>query len=300
MSLLTTVNTLRYITDHPLNKNRKAAALLAFLKWQAGIRLVSGPVVYQWIGTARFVVGKGDVGITQNVYCGLHDFSEMGYALHVLRPDDLFVDIGANVGSYTVLASAVKGARNYCFEPVPSIFARLLDNIAINKLAANVTAFNMGLSSEDGQLRFTTDLESGNHVIATDEESLPSIMVPVRTLDSVLSGESPSMLKIDVEGFEGAILNGAKATLGKQSLHSVILELNTSSSTRYGSAEEEVIRLLKEYEFSLYEYEPFSRQLRPLNGKSQTGPNTLFLRNEAHIRERLAQSPRISVGWAEF
>jgi FkbM family methyltransferase len=269
LSLLTTVNTLRYITDHPLNKNRKAAALLAFLKWQAGIRLVSGPVVYQWIGTARFVVGKGDVGITQNVYCGLHDFSEMGYALHVLRPDDLFVDIGANVGSYTVLASAVKGARNYCFEPVPSIFARLLDNIAINKLAANVTAFNMGLSSEDGQLRFTTDLESGNHVIATDEESLPSIMVPVRTLDSVLSGESPSMLKM-------------------------------SSSTRYGSAEEEVIRLLKEYEFSLYEYEPFSRQLRPLNGKSQTGPNTLFLRNEAHIRERLAQSPRISVGWAEF
>ena len=43
-------------------------------------------------------------GVTGNVYCGLHDFAEMSFMLHLLRAGDLFADIGANVGSYTVLA----------------------------------------------------------------------------------------------------------------------------------------------------------------------------------------------------
>src|SRR5579863_564889 len=98
------IPTLISIANHPLNRRRKTKALLNFLKWQLGTRLVSGSVIIEWVCGTRFIARRGDVGITQNVYCGLHDFSEMAYVLHVLRSSDLFVDIGANLGSYTILA----------------------------------------------------------------------------------------------------------------------------------------------------------------------------------------------------
>jgi FkbM family methyltransferase len=223
----------------------------------------------------------------------------MAFVLHVLTAHDVFVDIGANLGSYTILACAAKGARGFCFEPVPATYGRLLDNIAINNLSSTVVALNIGLSDAEGELNFTADRSSGNHVIAKDEASANPVRVPVRTLDSILLEESPSLLKIDVEGFETPILDGAKATLGKSSLHSVIMELN-GSGNRYGFDEDNILRKMEGYGFSPYAYEPFSRQLRPLEGKSKTGPNTLFLRNESHIRERIAQASRIRIGSTEF
>jgi hypothetical protein len=66
----------------------------------------------------------------------------MAYVLHTLTPDDFFVDVGANVGSYTVLACAVRGAKGYCFEPVPTTYRRLLDNLRLNDLTSRVVSLN--------------------------------------------------------------------------------------------------------------------------------------------------------------
>jgi predicted RNA methylase len=73
-------------------------------------------------------------GATGNIYAGLHDFHEMALLLHFLRPCDVFVDIGANVGAYSVLASGVVGAKTFAFEPVPQTFACLRDNVRMNDL----------------------------------------------------------------------------------------------------------------------------------------------------------------------
>ena len=64
--------------------------------------------------------------MTGNIYCGLAKFADMAFVLHVLRAGDLFVDIGANAGAYTLLASSVTGAKTTCFEPAPATYARLL------------------------------------------------------------------------------------------------------------------------------------------------------------------------------
>src|SRR6188768_213885 len=99
--------TLRFIADHPLNRQHKSAALLRFLKWQIGIRLLPGRVVYDWINGTSFIVQRGETGLTGNLYCGLHEFSDMAFVLHAVGAGDLFVDVGANVGSYTLLACSV-------------------------------------------------------------------------------------------------------------------------------------------------------------------------------------------------
>ena len=68
----------------------------------------------------------GETGLTGNLYAGLHEFADMAFVMHALRPTDLFVDIGANAGSYTILACAVAKARGCAFEPLPSTYRRLV------------------------------------------------------------------------------------------------------------------------------------------------------------------------------
>src|ERR1700681_3691909 len=129
MSML---NVVKFLVSHPLNKYAKLSAIARIVKWQIGARLVPGDVVFEWINGSRFLVRKGETGLTGNIYAGLHEFPDMGYLLHVLREDDLFVDVGANVGSYTILACSVRRARGFAFEPVPTTYKRLFENIRLN------------------------------------------------------------------------------------------------------------------------------------------------------------------------
>jgi FkbM family methyltransferase len=265
------------------------------LKWQVGSRLVPGRVLHDWVEGSKMIVGPGETGLTGNIYCGLHEFEDMAYLLHVVGSEDLFVDIGANVGSYTILACAVKGARGYCFEPVPPTFERLMDNIRINDLSGRVEARNVGISDREGELVFTAGENCTNHVVSDDEAPSDVVRVEALPLDAILEGEFPSILKIDVEGFETPVLEGARATLRRESLHSVIMELNGSGS-RYGFDEDRILETMRGHGFSAYTYEPFSRKLRRLPEKNAESGNTLFIRDEKAIRERIERSPRVSVG----
>ena len=293
------VATLKFVMEHPLNRGRRARALMRYVRWQVRSRLVPGPVVYRWVSGSKIIVRAGETGLTGNIYCGLHEFADMAYLLHVTRADDLFVDIGANAGSYTVLACAVRGARGYCCEPVPATFQRLLDNVAINNISGRVEALNVGLSDRVDEVSFTAGLDCANHVLAKDEHASEVARVTVLPLDAVLRDEAPTILKIDVEGFETRVLSGAVETLGKPSLHSVIMELN-GSGRRYGFSDADLIITMKRYGFSTYSYEPFSRELRSLDGRQTSSGNTLFVRDVSKVRDRVRMSPAVSAGGVWF
>ena len=289
------INTLRFIMEHPLNRKNKSAALARFFKWQVGSRLVPGPVAVQWIGNARMLVRPGDKGFTQNLYCGLCDVAEMTYVLHVMSDKDLFVDIGANLGAYSVLACAVKQARGFCFEPVPSTFARLTENLFLNRLESKVTPYNLGLADSDGELVFTAGEDCEDHVLRPGDKNGYSLTVPVRTLDSMLAGESPSLIKMDVEGFETSVLKGASKVLGNPSLHSVLMELN-GLGLRYGFDEEWIVNHMRDFGFSVFEYDPFARSLSPVDRKRSDNSNCIFIRGAERIAEVLKNAPKIQIG----
>ncbi len=99
--------TLRYILVHPLSKRNRTKAFLKYLCWQIGYRLNPYPIIYPFVEKSKLIIAKGMTGATGNIYVGLHDFEKMGFLLHLLRPEDLFADVGANIGSYTILASGV-------------------------------------------------------------------------------------------------------------------------------------------------------------------------------------------------
>jgi len=183
------ITTLKYIANHPLNRKRKIKAILNFFKWQIGCRLIPGEVIFNWINGSKIIARLGESSATGNIYCGLYTFSEMAYVLNVLMPEDLFIDIGSNIGCFTILACAVKGARGYCFEPIPSTYNRLINNLHLNNLTDRVKAFNIGLSDKEGMLSFTTDNNTTNRVVKDGKTDSDTVMVKVMTLDKILFEE---------------------------------------------------------------------------------------------------------------
>ncbi len=264
MSLL---NLAKFVATHPLTKNHKLETLLRFAQWQIGSRLAPGAVVYEWVKGAKFIVRTGDTGFTMNIYTGLQDFSDMAFVLHVLRDCDFFIDVGANVGSYTILACAAIGARGYAFEPVPGTCQRLRENILLNHLENRVQCLNIGIGREQGSMHFTSSLGATNHALAMGERPDNAVSVAVSTLDAVLRDETPAIVKIDVEGFETPVLEGALATLKKRTLHSVIIELN-GSGRRYGFDESTILGIMFDHGFKAYSYDPMDRVLIDLHGKN--------------------------------
>lgn len=296
MSLLTTI---KFILDHPLNREHKFRSILRFAKWQIGSRLVPGAIVYEWVNQSKFLVETGETGLTGNIYTGLHEFADMGFLLHYLRPEDLFVDVGANVGSYTILACAAIGAKGIAFEPVPSTYEKLVQNLHINYLGDRVESVNSGVGAGQGTIAFTSDSDTTNHVVASGERYENTVTVNVTALDAALTGQFPSLIKIDVEGYETPVLEGARQTLRNTSLNAVILELNGSGS-RYGFDERKILELMLNCGFRTYSYNPISRTLIDLDGKNITSGNTLFIRDRFFVEGRLKNAPKVEISGRFF
>lgn len=292
---------IKKLVGHPLNQRQKIQTLSKFISWNIGMKLVSEPIVHEWIGGAKFIARKNEFCLAWNVHCGLLEFNDMSFLLHALSSDDLFVDVGANGGSYTLLASKVKGAKTICFEPVPDTHERLLANIRLNGIGDHVTPLNIGLSDAEGELSFTAnpELTGKNHVLTDSEPSEHTVRVRVKTMDSALENKSPAMLKIDVEGFEAPVLHGAQKILSCPSLLSVIIELNESGA-RYGVKDDDIVRTLQDHGFSTYAYEPIHRKLEELNGKNRSAGNTIFIRDLEAVKSRIARAPKFEINGIEI
>jgi FkbM family methyltransferase len=280
--------TLRAIVRHPLNRGRELDALIRFARWQIGSRLVPGPVVLEVTPGGRLLVAPGMRGATGSVYCGLLEFEDMSFVLHVTRPGDCFVDVGANVGVYTVLAASA-GAHCIAFEPTPETFRLLLENVALNGAQDRVQAHAVAVGRSTGVVTFATGTDTVDHVVRREEAAATSLRVPVTTLDATVIDGSPTILKIDVEGFETEVVHGANDVLSRPTLVALIVEVNETSRL-YGSSERAFDAHMRDLGFRSYAYEPFSRRLTELESVNRNANNTIYVRDLGLVRERLASA----------
>lgn len=291
MRLLTILG---FFRKHPLTKEEVLKAMKRFIKWQLHTKLFPFPVIFPFVGNTRLIIQKGLKAATGNLYCGLMEFEEMSFVLHFLNENDLFIDIGANVGTYTVLASGYCRAQTIAIEPIPVTFRHLTDNIAINHISSLVSAFNIGLGSNRSKLKFTSMWDTYNNVITDDNlvKEKYFIEVEVRTLDDLLQDKQPLLLKIDVEGFEYDIIKGATQTLAKSSLKAIIIELN-GSGKRYGHTDQEIHEAIAAQGFSKYTYSPFERKLDSVGEKAVS--NVIYIRDMNFVTDRLNQAPVVTI-----
>lgn len=284
---------LGFIIQHPISGKSKIRSIARFFWWQFRCLVTNEMYVHQFTLNSKLIIEKGMTGATGNLYCGLHEYKEMLFVLHFLRPEDLFVDVGANIGSFTVLASAEIGTKTYCFEPVPNTFKQLERNIALNKIQDKVSLFNIGLASSTGELYFSNNKNSTmNQVELSGSENNEFQLISVNTLNNLLTEALPILLKIDVEGFEFEVLKGASAILENSVLNAIIIELN-GSGEKYGTKDQMIDELLKSYGFSSYVYNPFDRLLSP--AKLNEFENLIYIRNENYVKMRLVTAPTFKI-----
>jgi FkbM family methyltransferase len=228
-------------------------------------------------------------GATGNLYCGLHEFNDMGFLLHFLREEDLFVDIGANIGSYTVLASAHVGSKSITIEPVPSTYSNLLNNININNIKERVTTLNFAIGSKNSTIDFTIDMDTVNHVATKEDSNI--ISVKLVKLDDLLDNkELPTLLKIDVEGYETDVILGADNLLKSKTVKAIIIELN-GSGLRYGYDESLIHEKLLNYGYDAYSYNPIKRDL--IKQTDYGNHNTIYINDYIFVKNRLDSAQEI-------
>jgi FkbM family methyltransferase len=276
------IRTLNFITDHPLTRDRPLAALGRFMRWQITSRLRE-EILVNWLEGARLAARNGMTGATGNIYCGLHEFTDMAFVLHVLQPGDLFVDAGANIGSYTILAAKVCGAEVLAVEPDPGTMTFLRRNLAVNGIEARVETAQCALGARRGTVRFTVGQDTTN-CVTTDTHEKATREVRVESLDNLLAGRKPSLLKLDVEGYEAEVLSGAATALQEQSLVAVQTETDSPS----------VRDILAGTGFTEVFYDPFVRAFGPKPDK-RIGSNSLFVRDTPACLRRIAHAPHRTV-----
>lgn len=263
------IKTLAFIWKHPLNQKQKMGALLRFFGWQWRSRFFFNAHRIPFCNGVFLWVRRGMAGATGNIYCGLHEFESMGFLLHFLRPSDLLVDVGANVGSYAILAAST-GAKAIAFEPIPESFEALTKNVSGNRAEKLVVCRRMAVGGAAGEVLMTRDLDAMNHIVeASAEVGKRSVVVPMVRLDDVIQGAFQHiLLKVDAEGYDGMVLKGAEELLSSGQVSAILIETVSDDDDEK----------LKACLFSRCVYDPFVRDLRSSTGRC--GNNYLYIKEE--------------------
>jgi len=215
----------------------------------------------------------------------------------LLAPGDVFVDGGAHVGLFTLVAAKRVGAsgRVIAFEPAGEVRQKLLQNVELNGFA-QVTVKPLALSSEPGQASFRVFELSGsglNHLGPAADEGGRVETVEVTTLDAVLEPAERArvaVVKLDLEGAEHAALRGAAGLLA--SAHpELLLEIEASHLTRMGTSVEAVESLLRTHGYTFYrtgldaDGTAFVASIERLS-QAAPQPNVLATARPERLRER--------------
>jgi hypothetical protein len=144
---------------YPLTADVPWSAISRLLKWQIARRCGGSKIsmVVPFVDDTKIVISTVMSSANDTLYFGLYEFWQMTFVLHLLVKGDLFGDVGANAGIYSILASGVRGAKSVAIEPVPSTLEAFRLNIAINELGRLVEVLEIGVGSEPAELNFSTD-----------------------------------------------------------------------------------------------------------------------------------------------
>ena len=278
------VSNLRYITSHPLNRDNKIKPIARWAKWQIISRIRKSYQEYEWIGGIKVITKNGDRGFTGNIYTLLQDYEEMSLLIDFMNEGETFIDVGANIGTYSLLAGKLCNAKVIAFEPIGESYKRLKNNIKINSLEDKIDARKICLGEKPGQLIMSSSRNTQNSVIDKDIESIPHETVEASTLDKEVYSDNPTFIKIDVEGFESSVIKGGEKLLSSESLEIVIIE--TCRGDEIDESYHDIKDKLIDYGFKHVGYDPREQKITKY-GSEEIGKNSIFIRNEEKIRKRL-------------
>jgi len=215
----------------------------------------------------------------------IHEKATTDLFKRIVKKGDVVVDLGANIGYFTLLAAGIVGpsGKVFSFEPEPKNFSYLKKNIEINNYVW-AKPFQKAVSDKDGKIKlYVCDYDTGHHTInrfggikdysrGRLVEEKP-IEIGSITLDSFFQGKEDSLdvIKMDIEGAEALALAGMDNILKKSKKIKMFIEFFPLLIKEMGSSPEEFIdKLLEDYGFSVFavpdDYNSSGHELLRLNG----------------------------------
>lgn len=286
------LKTLEYIWLHPNCKQQKIRSILRFFGWQFYKRLTKKNLDIILTNQVKIRCHPDSRAAATVLYCGLYDYHEMNFLLRYLRTEDSFLDIGANIGVYTLLAAAkIHTGTIHSFEALPKNYKRLQENLKLNQFN-QVKTYELAISESTGKVALNL-AEGDSMPFITKTATKNTITVPTNTLDNLLQDQSLTNLtlaKMDIEGAEILALKGAISLLKQQRPHVWILEINDTVNY-FGHQKQDIVDLLNSYGYELYSYNADTNQLSPITLEQQEGNNVLAIANSALncVQTRLAK-----------
>jgi len=271
--------------------NRKIKFFYRFLKWQFISKILSKNLVFNLTPNSKLMLLDGFHALTGNYYFGISDPDIMPFVLHVLQPEDLFVDIGANGGVYTVLASGERKTKTVSIEAAPDTFNGLIKNISLNGLEHLVESWNVAVSDIEGALPFTSSEHATNRVSYEDRPDI--INVEAKTLDTILDGRVPLLMKMDIEGHEHNALLGADKTISADGCKAIVIEFSNTGEY-YGYGNNATHKLLTSYGFKPFKYNYQKKELTSFDPLlTHFEFNMIYIKDETFINQRIAAANHI-------
>ncbi|MBN1797200.1 MAG: FkbM family methyltransferase [Spirochaetales bacterium] len=203
-----------------------------------------------------------------------------------LRSGDIMIDVGANIGSIALAASAFVGERGkvYAFEANPRIYAYLKKNILINR-RKNIIIHNYAVGEKQGVINFSdTKSDDMNRIV----EDPKAVCIKMISLDSLLpQQEKIQLLKIDVEGYEKFVIQGARRIL--KNVDCILFEADEKHYKNYGYSFRQIHDVLHKQEFKVYGLSDDGNDLMPIdkNHKLINCCNLLAVKNKELVIKRL-------------
>jgi len=229
---------IRQIIVHPSNRGRRGRALRHAARWQIRSRISTRPLeLAVWEGMTLRAYPRSNSASNIIYFTERFDPAEMAIMEAVVRPGDLAIDAGANIGAYTLRLAQLVGSAGsvVAIEPAQQAAERLRENVDLNRLD-HVTVVAAAIGARRGEASMTTDGDVSN-TLTVSPGTTDVTSVPVVTLDS-LAERPPSFVKLDVEGYEHEALKGA----GEMLTHRPVLQIELTEHllARMGTSSAEI------------------------------------------------------------
>lgn len=205
------------------------------------------------------------------IYCYGFEENERTFLWHYLRPGDVFVDVGANIGLFSVIAAkrVGEGGRVYAFEPVALPRQRLEENIRLNQFH-NVSIQPFALSDQAGWLEMSIPTD-GHDAWSSLAAPIAGAGIQMDRIEAVTWDDfadriglaKPRMMKIDVEGWENRVLDGASATLSAPDAPLLQVEFTDAAAQSAGSSCAALYQHLMNLGYTVCRYDKARNQLVP-------------------------------------
>lgn len=273
---------------HPVTRGNRLGAMARYLGWKVNACVSPGPAVIPFVNDTMLVAQPATLEACELRLLTLKDFEAMAFVAHLLRADDYFIDVGASIGSYAVLAAAASGAYVTAFEPAPARATLLRRNVMLNELQALIDTRECAIAEVQGQREFIVEGDSSVSVPARRPvgERVP---VSVTRLDDARLAGRPVLAKIDVAGSELAVLRGAHATLAQSSLCAVIIGADRQRPEEAANLHL-VESVMERHGFVAADYDPIRRRVMGVGDVARR--KTIYLRagQAEHVIRRLARA----------